>query len=95
MQLYLYRLLKVLPHVRDGTILASDMYVHCSRPYIRLPYFPEFFPWVLLISECANIQMQFESKTRVGTINIPRSYVLLADLTQTNMKSALDHDKLT
>ena len=39
--------------------------------------------------------MQFESKTRVGTINIPRLYVLLADLTQTNMKSALDHDKLT
>ena len=46
---------------------------------IHIPYFLEFFPQVLLISECANMRVQFEggNNTRVGTINIatlPCSY---------------------
>ena len=70
-----------------------------------VPYFLVFFLWVLLISECAGMRVQFEggNKTRVGTINIaalPHSYMdcapcLLADLARTNVKFALDRDKST
>ena len=46
-----------------------------------IPYFLEFFPWViLLISECADMRVQFKggNKARAGTVNITtllRSYV--------------------
>ena len=52
------------------------MNVSSDTPYYihvyNIPYFLEFFLWVLLISECANMRVQFEGRnnTRSGAINI-------------------------
>ena len=61
----------------------------------EIPYILEFFLWVLLISECAIVRIQFAggNKTRAGTINITTllcSYAHCAP-SRFSLKSTLDH----
>ena len=72
----------------------------CSPNFPAIRYFFEFFPWVLLISDCANMWVQFKggNKRRAGTIINHNSTLMCtapADFARTNVKSALHHDKST
>ena len=54
--------------------LSRKHYVYAmatDHEYKQVLYFLEFFPWVLLILECANMRIQFVggNKTRVGAIS--------------------------
>ena len=66
---------------------------------LRILYFLEFFPRVLLISECGSMWVQFKGRnnTRAGTQHFHARIrtALLADSARTNMKFAHDRDKST